>query len=81
MIWGDNGSGKTSLLEAIHLLSYGKSFKTHKQRELIKNGLHSYVVRGTFKKNDLTDKIDTEFGIGGAQIYIMRTSNLTRKVT
>ena len=67
VIWGDNGSGKTSLLEAIHLLSYGKSFKTHKQKELIKNGLHSYIVRGTFKKNNSTDKVDTEFGTGGAQ--------------
>mgnify|MGYP001496906404 CR=1 FL=1 len=28
MIWGDNGSGKTSVLEAIHILSYGKSFKS-----------------------------------------------------
>ena len=27
---GDNGSGKTSLLEAIYLLSCGKSFRTHR---------------------------------------------------
>ena len=28
VIWGENGSGKTSVLEAIHILSIGKSFKT-----------------------------------------------------
>ena len=33
VIWGENGSGKTSVLEAIHLLTYGKSFKTHKQTQ------------------------------------------------
>ena len=27
MIWGENGSGNTSLLEAIYILSFGKSFK------------------------------------------------------
>jgi len=29
VIWGENGSGKTSLLEAIYILSLWKSFKTH----------------------------------------------------
>ena len=27
VIWGKNGSGKTSALEAIHILSVGKSFR------------------------------------------------------
>jgi len=28
LIWGSNGSGKTSLLEAIFLLGRGRSFRT-----------------------------------------------------
>ena len=28
ILWGKNGSGKTSILEAIHSLSLGKSFRT-----------------------------------------------------
>lgn len=67
VIWGDNGSGKTSLLEAVHILSYGKSFKTHRHGELIKNGFKSYVIRGVFKKNGSTDTVDTEFGQGKPQ--------------
>lgn len=67
MIWGDNGSGKTSLLEAVHILSYGKSFKTHRHGELIKNGFESYVIRGVFKKNGSIDTVDTEFGQGKPQ--------------
>ena len=27
IIWGENGSGKTSIIEAVHILSNGKSFK------------------------------------------------------
>ena len=48
MIWGQNGSGKTSILEAVHLLSIGKSFKTHKPRSIIRYGDKRFVVKGTF---------------------------------
>ena len=67
MIWGDNGSGKTSVLEAIHILSYGKSFKTHRHKELVKNGFQSYIIRGSFKKKGSSDTIDTEFGLDSPQ--------------
>ena len=67
MIWGDNGSGKTSLLEAIHILSYGKSFKTHRRGDLIKNGDSSYIVRGRFETDKVLDVVDTEFGGSGTQ--------------
>ncbi len=29
IFYGANGSGKTSILEAIHLLATGRSFRTH----------------------------------------------------
>ena len=35
LIYGDNGSGKSSLLEAIHYLATGSSFRTHKLTNLI----------------------------------------------
>ena len=67
MIWGDNGSGKTSLLEAIHILSYGKSFKTHKKGDLIKSGEVSYIIKGKFERDEVLDVVDTEFGASGTQ--------------
>jgi DNA replication and repair protein RecF len=36
LIHGPNGSGKTSILEALHYACYLKSFKTHLPRELMK---------------------------------------------
>ncbi|MGH8284818.1 MAG: AAA family ATPase, partial [Steroidobacteraceae bacterium] len=36
LIWGGNGSGKTSLLEAIFLLGRGRSFRTRTSERLIR---------------------------------------------
>ena len=57
VIWGENGSGKTSLLEAIYILSLGKSFKTHKQSTIIKQGCSNYIIKGDFSSNNLKNNI------------------------
>ena len=57
VIWGENGSGKTSLLEAIYILSLGKSFKTHKQSSIIKKGHSSYVLKGDFSYGEITNSV------------------------
>lgn len=57
MIWGENGSGKTSLLEAIYILSLGKSFKTHKQSSIIKEGHSNYILKGDFSYGEITNNI------------------------
>ena len=38
LIWGDNGSGKTSLLEAMFLLGRGRSFRTRNNERLVQRG-------------------------------------------
>lgn len=50
LICGKNGSGKTSILEAIHYLAYGKSFRTSTAGRLIKHetekfSLFSHIAR------------------------------------
>ena len=64
IIWGENGSGKTSILEAIHSLSYGKSFRTNNKTDLIKKGDKNFFIKGFFKnknnsKNSVTLSQDT----------------------
>ena len=49
ILWGKNGSGKTSILEAIHSLSLGKSFRTNNKKEMVKDGNNSFLLRGFFK--------------------------------
>jgi len=38
LVCGDNGSGKTSLLEAMFLLGRGRSFRTRNSERLIRRG-------------------------------------------
>tara|TARA_Y100000590_G_scaffold195942_1_gene222485 strand:- start:3931 stop:5022 length:1092 start_codon:yes stop_codon:yes gene_type:complete len=49
IIWGENGSGKTSILEAIHSLSFGSSFRTSNKKDLIKKGSNNFLLEGCFK--------------------------------
>lgn len=44
VIFGANGSGKTSLLESIYLLGYGRSFRTHLTDRLIQNDQEKLTV-------------------------------------
>jgi DNA replication and repair protein RecF len=46
LISGENGAGKTSLLEAIFLLGRGRSFRTRSSEKLIRHGQHSLTVFG-----------------------------------
>ncbi len=45
LIQGDNGQGKTNLLEALHFLCLGHSQRTRKDRELIQWGADAFVLR------------------------------------
>ncbi len=47
--YGDNGAGKTALLEAVHLLCRGRSFRTQKTQSLIQHGAEQLVVRGVIE--------------------------------
>jgi len=46
LVWGANGSGKTSLLEAIFLLGRGRSFRTRNSERLIQRGQDHLRVIG-----------------------------------
>ena len=56
IVWGKNGSGKTSIIEAIHSLSLGNSFRTSNKRELIKNGSDHFLLEGLFKNKEGVEK-------------------------
>lgn len=46
LIWGSNGSGKTSLLEAMFLLGRGRSFRTRNSEKLIRHAQSRLTVFG-----------------------------------
>ena len=46
IVFGKNGSGKTSLLEAIHILGTARSFRSGRWRTQIQHGQDRYVIHG-----------------------------------
>lgn len=49
---GDNGAGKTSLLEALYYACYLRSFRTHLPRELINFDASSFFIKVDLKLGD-----------------------------
>lgn len=47
LITGENGAGKSSLLEAIHILSTGRSFRTSHIRNVIQHNQEQLLVSGS----------------------------------
>ncbi len=59
---GENGQGKSNILEAIYMSSYASSFRTRNETEIIKNGFDSYSVKGFFKEsNEKSDIIKVSY--------------------
>lgn len=60
IIFGDNAQGKTNILEAIFMLGLGKSFRTNKEKELIKENEKNSKIEIKFVKNNREEKIKLE---------------------
>ena len=59
LFFGDNGSGKTSILEAVHLLSVGRSFRAQSARSVISFNEDRCVVSAKLR----LEKRETALGI------------------
>jgi DNA replication and repair protein RecF len=57
LIEGENGIGKTALLEALHYLCYLKSFRTHVPRELIRFGQEGFFIQANVASGGDCDDI------------------------
>lgn len=60
LISGANGSGKTSLLEALHYACYLRSFRTHVPKDLLSFGRESFFL----KVGVAADNLDHELQVG-----------------
>lgn len=81
-IFGPNGSGKTSLLEAIHCLGRGKSFRTHKTNHLINEDSSAFTVVGHIHQQGRSSVIGMQRTTGNSLLRlngqsVNRASELT----
>lgn len=76
LIYGKNGQGKTSLIEAVHFLATGKSFRTKKNKELIKYNWNRVTVFGKYiNKNENENTIAIDVNEDKRDFYVNRTKN------
>ena len=52
VFYGDNAQGKTNILESIFLCSIGRSFRTNKEKEIIKIGKEFSHIYISYEKKD-----------------------------
>jgi DNA replication and repair protein RecF len=69
---GDNGHGKTSIIEAVYMLSAARSFRTHSVKELMRwdSSEKQCTVRGIFESQDGTKEIVFEYLNGKRNIFV-----------
>jgi DNA replication and repair protein RecF len=70
LISGPNGSGKTSLLEAIYVLGRGRSFRTRRSEHLIRQGASQFVVFGEVDAADRRIPVGVEGSSSGIRARI-----------
>ena len=58
VLYGANGSGKTNLLEAMHLLSLGRSHRTTQDREMVAAECDTAAVLGCTRRLDGEHEIE-----------------------
>ena len=89
LIYGANGSGKTSLLEAIAYLGLGRSFRQHKHTAVCQQGEQRFVVFGEVDSGADNDRVrsgrsrlgfsrdtstqDTRLRMDGETVYSLST--------
>jgi DNA replication and repair protein RecF len=58
---GNNGVGKTNILDAVHYLSLTKSFFNSSDTLSIRHGEDYFMIKGTFVTDDISDELHCAF--------------------
>ena len=60
---GENGQGKSNILESLYYAAYGISFRTHVDSQIVKNGEKNFSINYVYIDNDGVQKISIIFEI------------------
>src|SRR3989344_3134740 len=70
IICGDNAAGKTNLLEAVYLLSTGRSFRTQHLSELIREGEPFFYLEAEILQHGAIQTIKLSFDGGHKRLQL-----------
>ena len=87
VIYGENGQGKTNILEAVYMCGLGKSHRKSRDEEMILFGKEEAHIKGEFEISNLSKRIDIHLkknsgkGIAVNQIPIKKISELYGQIS
>jgi DNA replication and repair protein RecF len=70
---GDNAQGKTSLLEAIHFLMLGRSFRSPHTKDLIHRNADGFFLEAHFRKNGVNQSLRFSLFGNDRKIFLNNT--------
>lgn len=79
---GANGAGKTSILEALHLFAYGRSFRSARRKDLVQHASERFELAISLKADDPPiDTVSSEqrHGLLGDRDTLQAYSGLARR--
>jgi recF protein len=76
--YGQNGAGKTNILEALYLAAFGRSFRTRDERDLIRWGESSSQVEVEFIRNKVNHRLGVELS-GRSKRYSLNRLEISRR--
>ena len=79
VIHGPNGCGKTTILESVHLLSQGFSFRAKDLKELIAWNADELILRGAFDSDSIT--LSRALQVGRRKVTAKENGNTVRAVS
>jgi DNA replication and repair protein RecF len=75
---GNNGEGKTNLLDAIYYLSFTKSYFTTIDQQNIRHGEDFFAIHGTFNRNGTPDQVSCIQKLNQKKIFRLNKKDLNR---
>ena len=72
VIYGDNGAGKTSILEGISVLSCGKSFRTSKLSHVIHQQANQLILFGEVRAHENSIQLGIQYEAGTTDLRVNR---------
>ncbi len=74
LFWGANAQGKSSLLEAVYFLITGRSFRTQRLKDLVRDGATTFCIEALFSKQGVDHQIQVRSDGSRHRILLNQTS-------